>query len=266
MNVIAVDDEKLALNALCRAIQQADANVQLQAFSDAKSAVSYVEKNRCDVAFLDIQLHTTSGLQLATVLKQKCPQINIIFVSGYDDYAIHALKQRCSGYLLKPVTVEQIREEFDNLRFPVIVERKRIHAHTFGNFELFVDERPVKFVTKRSKELLAYLIDRNGATVSNAQIASVIWENNMNTVSTQAQLRKAKASLQQTLKEANIQEILIYSRNDMAIDKTKMSCDYWQLLDNDFSVINHYTGEYMIEYSWAELTNSLLMKQKYRSR
>lgn len=264
MNVIAVDDEKLALNALCRAVTQADPDVSLHAFSDAKSAIAYVSENDCDVAFLDIQLHTTSGLQLSSALKQICPNINIIFVSGYDDYAIHALKQRCSGYLLKPVTVKEIQEEFKNLRFPVAQKRERIHAHTFGNFELFVEERPVKFLSKRSKELLAYLIDRNGAAISNAQIASVIWENNMNTISTQTQLRKAKASLQQTLKEAGISEILISSRNDMAVDKTKMSCDYWQLLDNDARAISRFNGEYMSEYSWAEVTNGLLMKQKYK--
>lgn len=260
MNVIAVDDEKLALNALCRAIRQADENVDLHAFSDAKSAVAYVEENSCDVAFLDIQLQTSGGLALAAVLKQKCERINIIFVSGYDDYALHAFRQRCSGYLLKPVSAQQIKEEFENLRYPVTMERKRIHAHTFGNFELFVEERPVQFLSKRSRELLAYLIDRNGATVSNAQIASVIWENNMNTVSTQTQLRKAKASLQQTLKEAGISEILISSRNDMAIDKTKMSCDYWQFLEQDPYVVHHFTGEYLSEYSWAEVTGSLLMK------
>lgn len=263
MNVIAVDDESLALDALCRSIHKADPNIDVHGFQDEKSAVEYVKNNAVSVAFLDIQLHASSGLQLADTLRMYCPMINIIFVSGYDDYAIHAIKQRCSGYLLKPVSPHEIKEELDHLRYPVNAERKRIHAQTFGNFELFVDERPVMFATKRSKELLAYLIDRNGAMVSNAQIASVIWENNMNTVSTQAQLRKAKASLQQTLKEAGISEILISSRNDMAVDKTKMSCDYWQLLENS-TLFNHFAGEYMSEYSWAEFTNSLLMKQKYK--
>lgn len=261
MRIIAVDDEALALETLTDAITEAAPDAELHSFRDGKSAIEYVKDNPCDVAFLDIRLRGMTGLYLGVQLKSLCPSINIIFATGYDEYALDAMKMHCSGYILKPVQVEHVKEELANLRTPQPPAKSRIHAQTFGNFTLFLDGYPVEFETNRSKELLAYLVDRRGARVKNGEAAAVIWEENDNIASVQTQLRKAKQGLLSSLKKAGCPEILISGHNDMAVDTTKMSCDYWQLLENDVRVLNSFCGEYMSEYSWAEMTLAGIERQ-----
>ena len=90
-----------------------------------------------------------------------------------------AFELHASGYLLKPVTPVKIRQELDNLRCPVqSVSRNRVRFQTFGNFEAFIDGKPVKFQYELTKEMLAYLVDRNGALCTNGEIMAVLWEDN----------------------------------------------------------------------------------------
>jgi two-component system LytT family response regulator len=259
MKILAVDDEQLVLEALVDAVTEAEPGAEIHAFQSGKKALEYAETEVCEVAFLDIRLRAMTGLELALQLKMLWPNVNIIFASGYDEYVMEAMRVRASGYILKPVTVERVRDELDNLRIPLMPEKKRIHAQTFGNFELFIDGSAADFDSSRSKELLAYLIDRRGAMVTNGEIAATIWESNNNIASTQAQVRKAKANLMTALKKCKAEEILKISRYEMGVNTEKMSCDYWQLLDHDVRVLNSFRGEYMSGYSWAEPTLGSLM-------
>lgn len=259
MKILAVDDEKLVLDALVDAITEAAPEAEIHAFQSGKKALEYAETDICEIAFLDIRLRGMTGLELALQLKMLWPYVNIIFASGYDEYVMEAMKVRASGYILKPVSSEQIRDELENLRIPLAPVRSRNHAQTFGNFELFVDGNAVDFDSSRSKELLAFLVDRRGAMVTNGEIAATIWESNTNIASTQAQVRKARANLMSTLKSCGAGEILRVSRYEMGVNPERMSCDYWQLLDHDVRVLNSFRGEYMSGYSWAEPTLGSLM-------
>ena len=102
-----------------------------------------------------------SGLEVAKQLKLWNPKINIIFVTAYDQYMLSAYKLRISGYLMKPVTKEDIAEELNNLRIPVMAKPENVLvAACFGNFEVFVNGESLSFTRSKTKELLAYLIDR----------------------------------------------------------------------------------------------------------
>lgn len=261
MKILAVDDEKFALLSLTDAIKEAAPDAELHAFSSANEALSCASKISFDVAFLDVRLRGMTGLEMALALKKINPRINIIFATGYDEYLMSATRQHCSGYLLKPIQAKDVKEELLNLRF-IPQAKKRIHAQTFGNFELFVDGKAVEFESARSKELLAYLVDRRGAAAANAEIAAVIWEGYDNISSVQAQVRKAKASLIKTLKAAGIMQIFHEDSRNMSVVPDEMSCDYWLLLDGDVSALNDFTGEYMSGYSWGELTLGWLMRNQ----
>ena len=82
----------------------------------------------------------------------------------------------CSAYLLKPITEEKIRNAAANLRYPVFDE-KRVELRCFGNFEAFCDGSPIQFKYNRTKELLAYLTDRNGTRCSMKERSAVLFEN-----------------------------------------------------------------------------------------
>lgn len=180
MRVMAVDDEKLALDNLVGLLSDELPGAEIVAFSKSADAFAYLEENHVDIAFLDIEMGTFSGLTLAEKCKKLCPAINIIFVTGFLKYAMDALRLHVSGYLTKPVRTEDLRMELADLRHPLqqyAPPHGRVRIQTFGNFEVFVDEKPLKVPRTKCKECLAYLVDRRGAGVGYAQLTSVLWEN-----------------------------------------------------------------------------------------
>ena len=132
-----------------------------------------------DIAFLDIDMPVMNGIQLAKKLKIANPQINIIFVTAYDGYTLEAHKMHASGYITKPVNETLVRNEIDGLRYPIALPEKEgdlLEVKCFGNFEVFKDGEPLHFARSKSKELFAYLIDREGAAVSLNELNAVLWD------------------------------------------------------------------------------------------
>lgn len=135
---------------------------------------------------------------------------------------------------------------------------------TFGNFEVFYDGRPVDFSRAKSKELLAYLIDRRGAAVTTAEACSVLWEDKEYNFSLQRQFQTIVSDLIKSLKRHKSDHIIRRKRNCLSVDVSGLECDFYKLLAGDKDAKVQYHGEYMSNYSWAELTAGFLM-QKCRS-
>lgn len=263
MKMIAVDDERLALRSLAKAVREAVPDDELICFSSPMDALDHLEDHDVDVAFLDIEMNGISGINLAWMMKEVKPEINIIFVTAYSEYAPDAFTMRASGYVLKPVDPRRITEELENLRYPVNSdEDTRVRICCFGGFEVFVDGKLLTFSRSKSKELLAYLIHKNGLSVTAASIASVLWEDKAYNRSVQTQTQTVISQLMRTLKDAGIRDVILKGWNSLAIDVTKISCDYYDFLRGDVSAINAYHGEYLTEYSWAEMMLGNLDREK----
>lgn len=109
--------------------------------------------------------------------------------------------------------------------------------------------------------LLAYLVDRNGATCTNGEMLSVLWEDKPDTASLHSHLRNLIFDLSHTLEDAGVTGLLIRGRSTLALDTSKVDCDYYNFLRGSRSATNSYRGEYMTQYSWAEVTRSALHQQ-----
>ena len=116
MIAIAVDDEALMLGALVAAIEASHDISQVVSFSDCEKALDYVNNNLLDVAFLDINMRGMGGLALAESILSVRPNCKIIFCTGYEEYAIPAFRLHASGYLMKPVSAEDVQGEIDNIK------------------------------------------------------------------------------------------------------------------------------------------------------
>ena len=111
MRIIAVDDEELALERLMTAIQQAAPEAELHGFFYPEDALAFLQNNGCDVAFLDVEMADISGVELARKLKEKNPDVNIIFATGFSRYREAAFALHASSYLTKPITTDKVRKE-----------------------------------------------------------------------------------------------------------------------------------------------------------
>jgi len=252
MIVLAVDDEKGALDILCNAINAVIENADLHSFNSPSEAVMFAEKNAIDIAFLDIQMFGISGLDIAKRIKKFNPKSNIIFVTGFEEFATDAIHLHASGYITKPVSAEKIKAEMENLLHPIDFSRERFFANTFGKFDFFVDGKALSFKRKKSKELLALLIDHEGASLTTEQIASFIYEERNYDRKLKNTLMPIIRSLQETLQEYGASEILVKSWGHLAVDTSKFHCDSYDYMAGEIYAINRFRGEYMSNYSWAE--------------
>ena len=259
MKIIAVDDEKLALDTLLDSIEKAVPDASITGFRKPDDALQFVCENGCEIAFLDIKMRGMTGLELAKRLKQLRGDINIIFVTGYSEYSLDAFRLYASDYLLKPATPDAVRQAMEHLRTPVKpAYTKRVRFQCFGNFEVFVDNKPLVFKRQKSKELLAYLVDRMGASATMGELMTVIWEDGADTSSRQSNLRNLIAELKNVLSEAGVESIILKNRNSIALDCKAVDCDYYDFLRHIPYAVNSYHGEYMAQYSWAEVTTAAL--------
>ena len=269
MNIIAVDDEKLALENLVSAIRKADPDCTLHEFRRVSEMLDFAEKNPCDVAFIDVEMREMTGVEAAEKLKALIPRINIIFATGYSEYTGKAMEMHASGYIMKPVTPEKVKREMEELRYPPekpeknVTEVKQadprhIRIQAFGNFEIFYDNVPLAFQYSKTKELLAYLVDRRGSLCANAQIMSALWENEDDYMSHNSYMKNLRTDLILSLEKVGCADIIVRRRGVLGIVPDKVICDYFDWCDGKSHALDSYRGEYMSQYSWSEYTHGLL--------
>ena len=103
--------------------------------------------------------------------------------------------------------------------------------------------------------MLAYLVDRRGASCTLAEIGAILWEDSIYDRSRQKQLSVIRLDLLKSLQRAGIEEILVKARNALSVDPDAFDCDYYMALEGDSVAVNSFIGEYMMPYTWAEFTN-----------
>ena len=106
MKIIAVDDERIALEGLLDVISEVAPAAELTGFEYPEDALAFVDEHECNIAFLDVEMAEMSGVELAEQLKMRNPDINIIFATGFEEYRKEAYDLHASGYLTKPITAE----------------------------------------------------------------------------------------------------------------------------------------------------------------
>ena len=251
MKILLVDDEKLQLLRLEEAVKEVLPEAETLSYSNPVKAFEDSKEEQIDIAFLDIEMPGLNGISLAKKLKSVNPKINIIFVTAYNNYAMEAMKMHASGYVSKPVSGEKIKEEVEGLRFPVELKRtKKLQIKCFGNFELFYEAKPLRFSYSKSKELFAYLVDREGSAININELNAVLWEEDH-----KSYLRNLVADIQKTLKAVGCADVFVKSHNGYSIDVDKVDCDAYEYKKGNPNTIRMYRGEYMNRYSWPIFEN-----------
>ena len=258
MIVIAVDDEELMLRALVRAISASPDVKEVIKFSNPEKALNYVEENPIDVAFLDINMRGMGGIALAEKIIKLRPNSKIVFCTGYEEYAIPAFKLHASGYLMKPISAEDVQNEIDNIK-GLRKKEKLIEVKCFGNFEVYAKGEVLSFKRSRTKELLAFLVDRKGAGMTAKQICAVLFPDDTDDVKNSAYLRQLFMDLKNTLKKVGADAVLCHETPFYRIDTILIKCDYFSYLETGKP---EFFGEYMTQFSWADETCANLQFKK----
>lgn len=252
MRILICDDEIYVREETVETVKLAYPEADCFDTGDVEEALSYVKESYPDIALLDIEMPGVDGLTMAKQIKQISPDTNIIFVTAYSQYAVDAFAIYASGYLLKPLTVETVRQAFQNLRIPVRMEEPKIVVRCFGSFEVFYKGKPLVFARSRAKELFAYLVDLRGASANTTELCAALWEDSTEAQRNKHYLRNLMGDIKKTLASIGMENVLVTMRNSFSINPDKIDCDYYRFLANDPLARNEYHGEYMKQYSWAE--------------
>ena len=255
MIAIAVDDEALMLGALTAVIEASNDITSVARFSDCEAALEYVKSNPIDIAFLDINMRGMGGLALAEKIVSARPACKIVFCTGYEEYAISAFKLHASGYLMKPISAEDVQGEIDNIK-GMRAQEKLLTVKCFGDFEVYAKNEKVVFKRLKSKELFAFLIDRKGAGMTAKQICAVLFPDDMDDAKNSAYLRQLVMDLKNTLKAVGAESVLCHETPCYRVDTGLIKCDYISYLETGKP---EFHGEYMTQYSWAEDTCAMLL-------
>lgn len=261
MKILVVDDEFIALEGIVTKIKKLYPGAVVAGFRQADEALLFASSMKPQIAFLDIEMRKTNGVELARRLLAENPEINIVFATGFEEYMKDAFGLHASGYILKPITDEKIKNEIENLRNKIDTKQYRVRALTFGNFELFIDGTPVKFQYNRTKEVFAYFIDRKGALCTSNEVGAILWPDD--TSSHNSYISNIRQDLLNTFAQKDCQDVLVRQKGLMGINPDRIECDYYEWLKGRTDEYV-YSGEYMSQYAWAEETNAFLqMKGLY---
>ena len=119
--ILVVDDEKTVLEGSLRVLAEVLPGTEIVGFTKPSEAILYCKKHPVNVAFLDIEIGKSSGLDLCRRLTEILPMLNVIFLTAYAKYSLDAWETQACGFLVKPLAAEDVKAVMAKLRVPLPV-------------------------------------------------------------------------------------------------------------------------------------------------
>lgn len=273
LKVVIVDDEKLAIDLLQRKCEGITDVEVIRTFTNPKQAMEEIPNIAKDLVFLDIEMGSKDGLEVARSLREKEPYLPIVFITAYEQYALKAFSVKAIDYLLKPIDQQRLAETIDYVRqmkqknsvfveLEEVVDEPSFRSVAMGNYALFgPDGEMMKWRTRKVKELFIYLWHHYPKSVQRSKILVDLWgeqlENRAISLmhTTLYQLRKG-------IRDAGIQNPVALVNDQYQLDMNVKS-DVDQLkeiieetvhtTEHIEKIIQLYQGDYLEEenYEWA---------------
>ena len=245
MFALCVDDENLTLQSLVRAVQKSPDIDGVMGFDDEIDALDWAKDNPVDIAFLDIELHEMNGIELAKRLAELHPDISVIFCTGYEQYALNAIRLHMdAGYLVKPFRASHVQEEIDHVvrkkgggpspapitRLSPGQTKNTVMIRMMGEFSITINGKSNTLLWSKMKKgavFLEYLILNYGIQVPKQRLISLFWSDYLYSNPDSAikalvsRLRKALDEIRDDLENCIVSETGSYSFRllpDMFVD------------------------------------------------
>ncbi|MBR1824907.1 MAG: response regulator [Ruminococcus sp.] len=259
MHTITVDDESLAVSAMQRTLAKVDPDGEHKGFYKVRDFLDYVGKHDdIDIAFIDVEMSGRDGISLTREVKRIAPNTNIVIYSGHRQYRADAMDEHVSSFIVKPVDEEKLRVAIENLRKPIVkrLNPKPMKIVTFGSFVAYENENKVMtFSSTRAMEIFAYLIDQCGYPVTSKEISSDVFAKELDS-SVSKEISRSVIALLKDLENVGYGDVVIKQNKSLKINKSRVSCDLYNAMNGDEAELSAFMGEYLIDYSWAEFSES----------
>ncbi len=229
MKIAAVDDELHALERFERMVSKISELELCGLFETGQQLLTYLETNTLDAVFMDIEMPGVSGLQLSEQIQNLNEDIDIIFVTAFNRYAVEAFELQAVDYIMKPLTEERLGKTVKRLLKTnrTAVQTDRPFIQCFGTFEVFVNGKALTWKNSKAKEILAFLVHKRGVPVGWEKIADAVWPE-FNAERSQTNFHATTYLLRKRLSEAGLSHILESTRGNYRIVADKVDCDVYR--------------------------------------
>ncbi|MNE25007.1 Transcriptional regulatory protein YehT [compost metagenome] len=281
MRVILVDDERFALIGLKKAIVNVADEIEIVAtYLSSIEVIAGVLTHRPDVVFLDIHMPEIDGLQLGRQIQAAVPGIEIVFVTGYDQYAVQAFELYALDYIMKPIEKERLRQTITRLKKRLSIKSTKkpqdnqlplILCFNEIQFQLPGKEaKTAKWRTSKAQELFAYLLHHRNRNVHRTALLELLWPD-FDEDKAIHHLYTVIYYTRQTLKNCGMDMISIQNGKleagyRLEIGEARVDTEEWEnqmkqlgnLDENNVDTYEHVLGQYMgnyfghYDYPWAE--------------
>lgn len=212
MRAVLIDDEQLCIQHLKETLEKNFDMTITGTFLNPNDAIAFLKENDADIVFLDIQMPEKSGLELAEILLEFKPYLNIVFVTAYDDFAVRAFELNALDYIMKPVTKSRLMKTLQRIKTEEasiqIQENSEPGLYKITMLQKFsiIDQKgqPVSFKwrTAKAEQLFLYLLHHRRKVVMKSEIIELLWPN-FSQSDASAQLYTTIYHIRKTLKAVN---------------------------------------------------------------
>lgn len=226
MKVLLVDDEHAMLLAMRMMLAKIEGVELVGAFQSAAEALDFARKTEVDLAFLDIQLAGDSGLELARRLRSLNAGLNIVFTTSHTGFAMQAYDVYPLDYMVKPISRNRLAQTISRAAagrgVPAAQEGEaadnRLEIRGLGCFEASSRQTgSVKWMSRKSMELFAYLVIHRGRSVAKARVIEELFPQ-MPYKNAETYLYTAVYQLRKALSEHGCKQMIVSAQEKYQVD------------------------------------------------
>lgn len=227
LRAILIDDERPALDELSYLLRENSVEV-IGTFLKTEGSLDFILKEQPDVVFLDIEMRGMNGIDFGVEIQNKTKNTAIIFVTAHPEYALEAFRAYPLDYLVKPVDenhLERTLKHIQNtLQYQNLSADVNFNIQCFGKFEIFCGDHKVKLPTKKTKELLAYLICNDGNTIYRNDLIRTLFDGGDNDKNAN-NLRVNLFRIRNAFREAGVDQSKFVIKDDLSLKIADKACD-----------------------------------------
>lgn len=230
IRIAAADDEMHVLERFERLVSGVKELELCGLFETGEQLLSYLKEHPIDAVFLDIEMPGINGLQLSEKILDLNENIDIVFVTAFNQYAVEAFELQAIDYVMKPLTEERLEKTVKRLLKTKgrTAQAGELFIQCFGGFEVFLGEKALAWKNSKAKEILAFLVHKEGVPVNWEKISDAVWPD-YNSEKAQTNFHATTYLLRKRLAEAGLTPILENGRGNYRITKELVNCDLYQL-------------------------------------
>lgn len=249
INAVLIDDERPALKLLEHLLKEYKEINVIASFTNPLKAIEELAQLKPHVVFLDVNMPQLQGIDAASIIQDRSPDTDVIFITAHAQYAIDAFEVYALDYVLKPIIPERLQHTMERLLriHPVTMQKnpQDLIIKCFGKFQLsWRGQEPFKWRTQKTRELFLYLLHHQGRRVTKEELVDRLWPG-LDLNKAYHQLYNGIYYIKKSLKEYGIDESMITIDSSYCLRLGSIQSDVLFFLENVQNYKKATIGELM---------------------